>query len=88
MTDSVGQHMPQKNSCQKQKKNNGLEITMVNTDQGQEVKGTPDEEGEDVRQSTMKKEFPEVTGERVKRRKKCTSMVKVEPIQSNMEIRV
>lgn len=36
----------------------------------------------------MKKEFPEVTGERVKRRKKCTSMVKVEPIQSNMEIRV
>lgn len=32
-----GTARPQKNSCQKQKKNDGLEIAVVNTDQGCEV---------------------------------------------------
>lgn len=69
--------MPQKNSCQKQKKSNGLEIAMVNKNKGWEVGRTCDEEVEDVRQFTMKWEFLEDTVGRLKRKKKCESLVKV-----------
>lgn len=86
MTDSVGQNMPQKNSCQKQKKNNGLEIAMVNTDQGQEVGGTSDEKVEDIRQFIIKYEFPEDTIEGFKRKKKWWEYSQGRLIWSNMEI--
>lgn len=77
MTDSVAQHMPPKNSCQKQKKSNGLEITTVNKDKGWEVGRTCDKEVEDVRPFTMKWECLEDTVGRLKRKKKCGILVKV-----------
>lgn len=69
MTDAVRQHMPQKNSCQKQKKNNGLEIAMVNTNQGKEVGGTSDKGVEDIGLFAMIQELPKDTVEGLRGRR-------------------
>lgn len=53
-----GTAYPQKDICQK--KNDGLEIAVLNTDQGQAMEGIIfDKEFENTEEFTMKQEFPE-----------------------------